>query len=292
MKKYLLLAITLLTSMSMWAQTWVKYQGVTYKVTDNTNNYVSVYQDSSNVKTLSGVIDIPASFSAIPVNGTESATYTVKGLGYWKYGNAVSLNLYATAIETITDLHNVLNSNVDTLMLPKTLTSISWTASTGSGGVKYLAAFKVHEDNATLSAADGVLFNKNTKSLVLYPFRKTEVVYTVPEVIERIGNNAFYDNNKLEKIILPSTLNTIGSYAFYTCDYLSDVNFPENLTSIGQYAFYGIKLNPANSNLILPGSLSNIGQYAFYDAFAYSSKMTVEFPATLGQSGSHVTVVA
>ena len=289
MKKYILFIIALFSAVTSFAEdTYVQYQGVTYKVTSGTD--VTIYQDSSNVKTLSKVIKIPASFSAIPVNGTESATYTVKGLGYWKYGNAVSLNLYDTAIETITNLQNVLNSNVDTLMLPKTLANISWTASTSSGGVKYLAAVKVHEDNANFSATDGVLFNIVTKSIVLYPYRKTEVVYTVPEGIEKIGNVAFYDNDKLEKIVLPSTLKTIGNKAFYSCDYLADVNFPESLTSIGEYAFYENKLNPENSNFVLPGSLSTIGQYAFYNAFAYNSKTSVEFPTTLGQSGSYVNV--
>lgn len=289
MKKYILFTIALFSALTSFAEdTFVQYQGVTYKVTSGTD--VTIYQDSSNVKTLSKVVKIPASFSAIPVNGTESATYTVKGLGYWKYGNAVSLNLYDTAIETITNLHSVLNSNVDTLMLPKTLSQISWTASTGSGGVKYLAAVKVHEDNATYSATDGVLFNKITKSLLLYPYRKTEVVYTVPEGVEKIGNVAFYDNNKLEKIVLPSTLKTIGNNAFYSCDYLADVNFPESLTSIGEYAFHDNKLNPENSYFVLPGGLATIGKYAFYNAFAYSSKTSVEFPTTLGQSGSHVNV--
>ena len=70
MKKYILLAITLLVSMSMWAQTYVRYQGVTYKITDTTNKYVSVYQDSSSVKNLSGIVTIPASFTATPVGGS------------------------------------------------------------------------------------------------------------------------------------------------------------------------------------------------------------------------------
>lgn len=316
MKKYILLAITLLVSMSMWAQTYVRYQGVTYKITDTTNKYVSVYQDSSSVKNLSGIVTIPASFTATPVGGSVEDTYYVTEFGYWRYGKEVGLDLSSTSIASISTLNEKIGSNLSVLKFPKTLGSLAWAASTSTGGIKYVASYEVDGANDTYSAVDGVLFDKNTKTLLAYPHRKSGAAYTVPDGTLTIGNVAFYDNATLETIKLPSGLTSIKSSAFYSMDNLYECQLPTSLTSIAGSAFYdctklavvgdlsklavletvednafrNCNINLANDELTLPARLKTIGQYAFSSAFN-KTNVTVIFPASLGQSpGSEVSV--
>lgn len=288
MKKYILLAITLLTSISMWAVDYVKHEGVTYKITDPDNHYVEVYQDSANVKKLSGSVVIPATFNAIPVGGTEAADYTVKGFGLWAYGNTINLDMSATSITEV-DMY-YLRTNVGELSLPESLDNLHY-SNYSYGGPKYIASFKVPDANPKYSITeDGVIFNKDKTTLCYYPGRKKGAVYTVPSTVTVIRYDSFYDNDNLQKIVLPSILKEIGSHAFCSCDYLSDVNIPSSVTYIGPYAFNGCKLNPENNTLVLPGSLTEIKEHAFHDAFAFQNSTTVEFPSTLGLSGSAVKV--
>lgn len=48
-----------------------------------------------------------------------------------------------------------------------------------------------------------------------------------------IGNQAFYQNKNIVKVVLPETITQIGNSAFYSCTNLVDINFPESLTTIG-----------------------------------------------------------
>lgn len=59
--------------------------------------------------------------------------------------------------------------------------------------------------------------------------------------VTRIGENAFYQNEKLISIQLPEHLESIGTNAFYECDHLTGINLPSELTSIEVSAFEGCK---------------------------------------------------
>jgi hypothetical protein len=54
-----------------------------------------------------------------------------------------------------------------------------------------------------------------------------------------LGYQAFYDMEKLQKIVLPSSITKIGKRAFRACYQLREINL-DNITSIDEGAFYGI----------------------------------------------------
>lgn len=60
---------------------------------------------------------------------------------------------------------------------------------------------------------------------------------SIPESVGTLGVEAFYNCEELETITLPEGLRTIQAYAFSLCDNLKDVNIPETVTTIGEYAF-------------------------------------------------------
>ena len=56
--------------------------------------------------------------------------------------------------------------------------------------------------------------------------------------VTAIGDQAFYDCDTLEQVILPASVVTIGDSAFRDCDVLRAVGFSAALTSVGDCAFY------------------------------------------------------
>lgn len=82
----------------------------------------------------------------------------------------------------------------------------------------------------------------------------------IPSTIKRIGEYAFYNNEKLTSIIMPDGLKEIGDRAFKGCANIESVIMPEGLEEIGYSAFRGC----ANiKSVIIPRSVMSIGSDAF-----------------------------
>ena len=74
--------------------------------------------------------------------------------------------------------------------------------------------------------------------------------------------NVFYENKKIEKIILPNTLTTIGQYAFYDCTSLQTVTFEKGsrLKTIEESAFEDCT---ELTSIEIPASVETIEDSAF-----------------------------
>ncbi len=115
-------------------------------------------------------------------------------------------------------------------------------------------------------------------------------------VLEKIGDSAFRECVKLEKIEMPSSLKSVGSYAFrdtdlyktadgivyagnWVVDYNekigSDIIFKAGTVGVANYAFYNCS---TISTVQMPDSVKTVGRAAFYDCAALT---TVGLPPTL-----------
>ena len=102
---------------------------------------------------------------------------------------------------------------------------------------------------------------------------------TVPEGVERIGDNAFQKNQFLRSVTLPSTLRSIGPCAFAETG-LEQVVFPPSLRSIEERAFsFCRSLRKAD----LPEGLETLGSQAFEGCPIGS----IRLPASLRELGSN-----
>lgn len=122
----------------------------------------------------------------------------------------------------------------------------------------------VSEENETYCGKDGIIFTKDEEELVFCPRAygdNHDKEYTIPQGTLRIGNNAFGDGCKLEKINIATTVESIGVRSFQGA---SNVEFlePSNLTDIDSYAFYKYK----GSEIVLPSSVRNLNGNVFYEA--------------------------
>ncbi|MES2661054.1 MAG: leucine-rich repeat protein [Verrucomicrobiota bacterium] len=94
-----------------------------------------------------------------------------------------------------------------------------------------LQAFTVDPANPTYSSLDGVLFNKNQTTLIVYPGGLAGPC-TIPTGVTRIDTGAFYFCNALTAVTIPNTVTSIGYAAFEQCDGLTSVVIPASVTSI------------------------------------------------------------
>ena len=153
-------------------------------------------------------------------------------------------------------------TNLESITIPATVTSIGENAFEDCTS---LTAINVDDGNANYASEDGVLFNKDKTTLVLYPLGKTAPSFTVPASVTSIGENAFYYCTNLTTVTFDnqSQLTTIGNSAFFGCTNLTTVTFnnQSQLTTIGNGAFFGCT-NLAS--VTLPASVTSIGDDAFF----------------------------
>lgn len=86
------------------------------------------------------------------------------------------------------------------ITLPQSLTSIG---SGALGSCRNLSRIEVLPGNQSFSSLDGVLFDVNASTLLVYPAKKADSVYTVPDGVAAIGEYSFADCYALMQVILP-----------------------------------------------------------------------------------------
>ncbi len=177
----------------------------------------------------------------------DKITFT-KGSGTWyKYGASSSEASYygntpwqrtiksltitlADGVTSVDDQVLYKNTHIITVNIGHSLETIEPFA---FEGCTKLTTFSVSEDNPNFSSDEnGVLFNKNKTTLVLYPLGKTEDTYTIPDSVESIEKYAFYECTALTSIVIPNSVRTLGESAFYGCINLIALSIPVSLDSV------------------------------------------------------------
>ena len=77
-----------------------------------------------------------------------------------------------------------------------------------------LQRINVAKGNPKFASEDGVLFDKEKKTLLCFPCGRTGT-YTVPKCVQTIGEDAFNGCDRLEKLIIPDSVTEIGHFAFF-----------------------------------------------------------------------------
>ena len=102
-----------------------------------------------------------------------------------------------------------------------------------------LTEINVDAGNTNYSSDDGVLFNNDITELIQYPIGNTRNTYTIPNSVETIGDNAFYECTSLTEVTIPNSVETIGDFAFSECTALAVVKWDTtNVTTIPPATFY------------------------------------------------------
>lgn len=84
-----------------------------------------------------------------------------------------------------------------------------------------------------IEADDDFIINNN--ELIKYNGKSEKVI--VPEGIETLSANCFWNNQYVKEIVLPSSLKILGGDSFYFCKNLRKINIPKNVFLIGNNPF-------------------------------------------------------
>ena len=95
----------------------------------------------------------------------------------------------------------------------------------------------VAEDNPNFTFADGILFDKEKKTLLAYLKGKETKTYSIPNSVTCIDDGAFYNCTSLVSINIPDSVRRIGHLAFWGCTSLTKIEVPNSLEYIGDNAF-------------------------------------------------------
>ncbi len=134
----------------------------------------------------------------------------------------------------------------------------------------------IEAGNQTFQVLNGLLINMKTGELVLSEMDITDVI--IPEGVKAITRNAFAQRDLLS-VHFPSTLETIGENAFYECDGLQSIVLPDSLISLKTCAFVGCQ---GLREVSMPSRLQELGAYAF----SRCPIQSIEIPETVEEIGA------
>ncbi|MCC8169138.1 MAG: leucine-rich repeat domain-containing protein [Oscillospiraceae bacterium] len=141
--------------------------------------------------------------------------------------------------------------------IPDSVVSIGKGAFSGCGSL----IITVDENNAYYSSEDGILFNKDKKTLMVYAKDKIETIYTIPSSVTVIDDHAFQGCYSLTSITIPDNVTSIGEQAFWGCSSLSSITIPDSITDIVSYTFYSCS---GLTSVTIGNNVTSIGEQAFY----------------------------
>ena len=181
-------------------------------------------------------------------------------------GNATTLNIPAQiqGLPVTSISHNeeypgrsIFGDNIISIIIPSSVTVITEYA---LYTLNKLTSITVDNRNPAYSSIDGVLFDKDKRTLIKYPGGKTAKTYTIPSSVTVIGEHAFYFSSSLTSVNIPSSVTFIEERAFDNCRSLTSVTIPTSVTAIGRQAFsYCFSL----TSVTIPSSVTAIGDFTF-----------------------------
>jgi len=139
-------------------------------------------------------------------------------------------------------------------------------------GCTGLESIEVDEGNSNFISTQGVLFDKNKKTLIQYPAGNPSESYVVPDTVTTIQERAFSNCNSLTHLTLGKEVNSMGN-VFENCKSLTTIDAVESNTN---YAFSdGVLFTKDRTILVkypsgktdrsyaVPNSVTNIANGAF-----------------------------
>ncbi|MBQ3589330.1 MAG: leucine-rich repeat protein [Clostridia bacterium] len=172
-------------------------------------------------------------------------------------------------------------NNLEKIHISRNVSSISNISSDMLASLKEII---VDENNVSFSSENGVLFDFDKTTLILYPRSKESTSYEIPSTVNTISNYAFNGASNLTKITASNALTTIGAgafnsasalttfdarnavidlidrAAFYGCSMLSEFKV-DKIIAIESYAFYNCK---SLEGFHFGTSIKSIGEYSFF----------------------------
>lgn len=100
-----------------------------------------------------------------------------------------------------------------------------------------LTAINVAEDNKKFSSVNGVLYNKNKTTLIVYPIAKKDKSYRMPKTVKKINEAVMFNQKYLEKLFFSDKVTVVPAYFGNNMENLKSIHLPKKVKVIGSWAF-------------------------------------------------------
>ncbi len=157
-------------------------------------------------------------------------------------------------------------SKLEVITLPESLETLGSDAFRRSGMKEY----KVVSGSKYFSVIDGILYSKDGKTLVSYPYAKEMEHLEIPDTVTTIAYRSFCGISTLGGVTIPTSVKSIEKRAFSSCTGITSLTIPGSVETIGVSAFNDNNL----TELTLEKGIKTIGE----SAFAYSDFTTLTIP--------------
>jgi hypothetical protein len=186
----------------------------------------------------------------------EGGSITI--IGYTGPGGDVAIpgTIEDQPVTGIADLAFWSCTNLTSVTIPGSVAAINRSAFEGCTS---LTAIEVDPANLVYSSMDGVLLDKDEKTLIQCPTGKTGA-YTIPNSVTTIAYSAFGSCGSLASVTIPDSVTEIGGWAFEGCTGLTNVEIPETVGRINASTFSDCA---SLIHVIIPSGIESIGFRAF-----------------------------
>ena len=151
-------------------------------------------------------------------------------------------------------------TSLEEIRIPKTVTFIDPGIFINCDSLERI---DVDEGSSSFCSVDGVLFNKDMSTLIIYPPNKPGEKYTVPESVTALEHAAFMNNPYLKQVTLHDNITQIGINAFaFTNMYDDKSNHYNGGLYIGKYLIK--QIDPALTTFSVREGTLGIAEGAFF----------------------------
>lgn len=122
-----------------------------------------------------------------------------------------------------------------------------------------LECINISHENTEFASVDGILYDKEKKTLIYCPNGKGGEV-NIPDSVTVIEYGAFLGCNYIKNITIPDSVTGIGEYAFSGCESLEEINFPN---TIEKFPTEMLSYCTSLKSITIPASVKSISAGVF-----------------------------